>query len=54
MTPMPAPSLSTMLGRIGETQAPLSAAAAVMLGIVVLAVVVGTTFALVLGGSLLV
>jgi hypothetical protein len=35
----PAPSISTMLERIGQTQAPLSATAAVLLGIAVLAMV---------------
>jgi Peptidase M50B-like len=39
VTTMPAPSLSTMLGRIGQTQASLSATTAVLLGIAVLAVV---------------
>jgi hypothetical protein len=35
----PAPSISTMLERIGQAQAPLSATAAVLLGIAVLAMV---------------
>ena len=44
---MPAPTLSTMLDRIGQTQTPLPAMAAVFLGLMVLAVVTLPTWLIV-------